>query len=59
MMNTNKPDFIKAAIYIASEGEQAGKYVATCAKDKCDYTGKSSYCYVFEDELCQYPKKCL
>jgi hypothetical protein len=41
MLDANKPDFIKAAIYMASAGEwQAGKYVATCAKDECGYSGE-------------------
>jgi hypothetical protein len=41
MMDTTKPDFIKAAIYIAFEGEQAGQYIASCAKNLCGYTGES------------------
>jgi len=50
MMDATKPDFVEAAIYMASEGEQAGKYVATCVKNKCDYAGQSSYFCVFEAE---------
>ncbi|KIM86990.1 hypothetical protein PILCRDRAFT_4230 [Piloderma croceum F 1598] len=37
MMDTTKPDYIEAAIYKASTGEQAGRYVASCAKDACGY----------------------
>jgi hypothetical protein len=59
MMDATKPDTVEAAIYMATQGEQAGKYVATCAKDECGYTGKSSYCYIFEDEPYRYPWKCL
>jgi hypothetical protein len=40
MMDITKPAFIEAAIYIATTGEQAGKYVATCAKNECGYAGK-------------------
>jgi hypothetical protein len=43
MMDAMKPDFIEAAIYIASEGEQAGQYVATCAKNLCGYACKSDF----------------
>jgi len=42
-MDAMKPDFIEAAIYIASEGEQAGRYVATCAKNLCGYACKSGF----------------
>jgi len=43
MMDRTKPDYIEAAIYIASEGEQAGQYVASCAKNLCGYTGESRF----------------
>jgi hypothetical protein len=39
MVDASKPDFIEAAMYIASRGEHAGHYVATCAKSECGYFG--------------------
>jgi hypothetical protein len=39
-----KPSFVEAAIYIASGGEYAGKYIAACAKDECGYVGESHLC---------------
>jgi hypothetical protein len=41
MIDTNKPDYIEAAIYKASTGEQAGRYIASCVKDACGYFGKT------------------
>jgi hypothetical protein len=41
MIDMSKPDFIESAIYIASNGEQAGQFVAACAKGKCGYFGES------------------
>ena len=43
MMDAMKPDFVEAAIYMASDGDNAGKYVATCAKDECGYFGELIY----------------
>jgi hypothetical protein len=42
MMDVSEPDFVKAAVCMATDSEQAGKYVATCAKDVCGYCGKPS-----------------
>jgi len=42
MVDETNPDFVEAAIYMASDGGQAGKYIATCAKDECGYYGRSS-----------------
>jgi hypothetical protein len=42
-MDITKPSFVEAAIYIAPEGEYAGKYVAGCAKDECGYIGEFPY----------------
>jgi len=43
MMDPMTPDFVEAAIYMASDGDNAGQYVATCAKDKCGYFGEPVY----------------
>jgi hypothetical protein len=47
MMDPTTPDFVEAAIYMASDGDNAGQYagqyVATCAKDECGYFGESVY----------------
>ncbi|KIM80674.1 hypothetical protein PILCRDRAFT_89605 [Piloderma croceum F 1598] len=43
MLDANKPDFIEAAIYKASDGEHRGHFVATCAKDDCGYFVCSLY----------------
>jgi len=40
MMDESNPDFVEAAIYKASNGDQMGEYIAACAKDKCGYVGK-------------------
>jgi hypothetical protein len=45
-MDIMKPSFVEAAIYIASGGEYAGKYIAACAKDECGYVGESHLCTV-------------
>jgi hypothetical protein len=42
-VDITKPPFVEAAIYIASGGEYAGKYIAACAKDECGYVGESCY----------------
>jgi hypothetical protein len=42
MMDATKPAYVEAAIYMALRGEQAGQYVATCAKDECGYAGDST-----------------
>jgi hypothetical protein len=39
-MDMMKPDFIEAAMYMASIGPYAGQYVASCAQDLCGYFGK-------------------
>jgi hypothetical protein len=41
MMDASAPDFVEATIDMASSGKHAGQYVAACAKDTCDYFGKS------------------
>jgi hypothetical protein len=43
MVDAKKPNFVEAAIYMASDGEHAGHFVATCAKDECGYFGTLSY----------------
>lgn len=48
MVDENKPDFVEAAIYMASVGEQAGQYIATCAKDECGYSGEFSCARMFQ-----------
>lgn len=35
------PDFVEAAIYMATDGPHSGKWIATCAKGECRYLGKS------------------
>jgi hypothetical protein len=42
MMDAKESDFVEAAIYVATEGEQWGRYVASCAKDLCGYYGRPS-----------------
>lgn len=42
LMDINKPDFVEAAIYMATDGEQAGQFVASCAKDECGYFGSAT-----------------
>ena len=58
MMDTAKPDYIEAAIYIIADGEQAGRYVATCAKNECGYAGKSHYSFLTEGGPHSSPWKC-
>jgi hypothetical protein len=41
MMDVSKPDFVESAIYMTSDGDREGQYVAACAKDLCGYSGKS------------------
>ena len=43
MMDPMTPDFVEAAIYMASDGDNTGQYVATCVKDECGYFGESVY----------------
>jgi len=40
LADENQPDFVEAAIYMATDGPLAGKYVASCARDLCGYFGK-------------------
>jgi hypothetical protein len=40
MMDPARLNFVEAAIYMASQGEQAGQYVAACAKEECGYFGE-------------------
>jgi len=40
MMDATKPNVVEAAIYITSQGEQAGRYIASCAKEECGYFGQ-------------------
>jgi hypothetical protein len=42
-IDATKPDFVESAIYVASNGDWEGQYVATCAKDLCGYYGKSPH----------------
>jgi hypothetical protein len=42
-MDANKPDFVEAAMYMATQGAQTGQYVATCANDQCGYFGKFDF----------------
>lgn len=34
------PDYVEAAMYMATIGPYAGHYVIGCANDKCGYLGK-------------------
>jgi hypothetical protein len=43
MMDVTKPNVVEAAIYIASQGEQVGQYVASCAKEECGYFGQYEF----------------
>ena len=38
-----KPRYVEAAIYMVMRGMYQGEYVAQCAKEKCGYTGWSSF----------------
>jgi hypothetical protein len=40
LINPTGPDFVEAAIYLATSGTYAGEYVASCATDNCGYLGK-------------------
>lgn len=40
-----QPDYVEAPIYMASLGESAGQYVASCARDRCGYFGESMRYY--------------
>lgn len=40
LVSNNQPDFVEAAIYMPSEGDHAGKYIANCARDLCGYQGQ-------------------
>jgi hypothetical protein len=35
------PDFVESAVYVATIGQFAGEYVASCAKGDCSYFGKT------------------
>ena len=58
LKDAEQPAFTEAAIYIAVTQDMAGEYVASCAKDRCGYHGKSMskpegiYAYI-------YPKSSL
>lgn len=43
MADIMQPDFVEAAIYVASVGTYAGQYIASCAQDKCGYIGEQSF----------------
>jgi hypothetical protein len=38
LMDAATPNFVEAAIYMATDGEEAGQFVARCAKDACGYS---------------------
>lgn len=40
LIDENGPDYVEAAMYMAAVGTFAGKYVISCAKDRCGYLGK-------------------
>lgn len=40
LINPTGPDFVEAAIYVATSGTYAGEYVTSCAKDACGYLGE-------------------
>jgi hypothetical protein len=44
-MDVTKPNFVEAAIDMATDGEEAGQFVARCAKDECGYFCQSMYAY--------------
>jgi len=46
-MDESQPDIVEAAIYMVSEGDHGGQYVAACAKDECGYFGKSNTAAVY------------
>ena len=37
LMDATKPNFVEAAVYMATDGEEAGQFVARCANDECGY----------------------
>jgi len=37
LMDVTKPNFVEAAMDMATDGEEAGQFVARCAKDECGY----------------------
>ena len=43
LINPTGPDFVEAAIYLATSGTYVGQYVASCAKDNCGYLGEFHY----------------
>jgi hypothetical protein len=40
LADSARPDFVEAAMYMASVGPYAGQYVASCAQDQCGYFSK-------------------
>ena len=40
LADENGPDFVEAAIYMATIGPYIGQYVISCANDKRGYLGK-------------------
>ena len=40
MKDASAPDFVEAAMYLATAGPFAGQYVIGCAQDKCGYLGE-------------------
>ena len=51
MKDNSMPDFVEAAIYSISKGPLAGKYVASCAQDKCGYFGEACSTYRLQVRL--------
>jgi hypothetical protein len=41
MIDGNGPDYVESAIYEVSLGLFRGEYVASCARERCGYVGKS------------------
>jgi hypothetical protein len=39
-LDRNKEEFVESAISMVARGRYAGEYVATCAKDECNYFGE-------------------
>jgi hypothetical protein len=40
MKDGDAPDFVEAAMYLATAGPFAGQYLIGCARDKCGYLGE-------------------
>lgn len=43
LMDEHKPDFVEAAIFVATEGPLIGEYIAACAKGSCSYIGEFKF----------------